>query len=94
MIAFSAASAFAHIYPDKPWVGAIGYTGATLVGLERMWDNDHFASDVFVGATIGYFVGKFIASRHSETQDGSGIQPVDGFLRRDKGRHDRRQSAA
>jgi hypothetical protein len=34
------------------------YSGATLVGLSRMYHNKHWASDVALGALIGTFSGK------------------------------------
>jgi membrane-associated phospholipid phosphatase len=37
---------------DRPWVGATGYTIATLTGLERIYHNDHWTSDVVAGAFI------------------------------------------
>ena len=33
------------------------YGGATLVGLSRMYNNAHWASDVALGAAIGTFSG-------------------------------------
>ena len=33
------------------------YGGATLVGLSRMYHNNHWASDVALGAAIGTFSG-------------------------------------
>src|SRR5450759_3446218 len=33
------------------------YGGATLVGLSRMYHNNHWASDVVLGAAIGTFSG-------------------------------------
>ena len=45
-------------WPDTRWViGPVLFTGATLTGASRMYDNRHWASDVVVGAGIGTFVG-------------------------------------
>jgi membrane-associated phospholipid phosphatase len=33
------------------------YGGATAVGLSRMYDDQHWASDVLMGAAIGTFAG-------------------------------------
>lgn len=50
----------------KPWVGAAMFGGATLVGLSRMYDNRHWASDVVMGAAIGSFAGwKIVRYTHS-----------------------------
>jgi len=39
-------------------VGAATYSGATLVGLARMYHDMHWASDVVAGAAIGIFTGR------------------------------------
>ncbi|HEU4586411.1 MAG TPA: phosphatase PAP2 family protein [Gemmatimonadaceae bacterium] len=39
-------------------VGAATYSGATLVGLARMYHDMHWASDVVMGAAIGVFTGR------------------------------------
>ncbi len=41
----------------KYGVGTVLYGGATLVGLSRMYNNAHWASDVLAGAAIGTFAG-------------------------------------
>ncbi len=38
-------------------VGAVLYGGATLVGISRMYNNAHWASDVATGALVGTFAG-------------------------------------
>lgn len=42
-------------------VNAVLFGGATLVGLSRMYNNRHWASDVAVGAAIGSFTGWKVA---------------------------------
>jgi len=58
--AFALASLFSSIYKDKVWVGIISYGIAAGVGLSRIYDNDHWASDVLIGAALGYAIGKTI----------------------------------
>jgi membrane-associated phospholipid phosphatase len=41
----------------KPFVAPVLYGAAGVVGLSRMYNNAHWASDVMVGAAIGSFVG-------------------------------------
>jgi membrane-associated phospholipid phosphatase len=41
----------------KPFVGPVLYGLAGVVGVSRMYNNAHWASDVAVGAAIGTFVG-------------------------------------
>lgn len=60
--AFAAASAVTaevtRYWPQSKWyVGTAMYGGATLVGLSRMYNNKHWASDVALGALIGTFAG-------------------------------------
>lgn len=39
----------------SPWFSIIGYGTATAVSLSRVYDNNHWCSDVLVGAGIGIF---------------------------------------
>jgi membrane-associated phospholipid phosphatase len=51
--------------PDTRWiVGTAMYGGAGLVGLSRMYDNRHWASDVIIGAAIGTFAGNKVVRYH------------------------------
>jgi len=63
--AFSIATVLASEYKNIPWVPPIAYGLATLTGLTRMSDNKHWASDVFLGGALGYFVAKTILKLHS-----------------------------
>ena len=61
--AFAAAAAVTNEttrwWPRSTWiVGPIMYTGATAVGLSRMYHNKHWGSDVVLGAAIGTFSGR------------------------------------
>ncbi len=44
-----------NIYWKVLWYGAAGATA-----LSRIYHNQHWVSDVFLGAAIGYYVGKFV----------------------------------
>lgn len=54
-------------WPHSAWfVGTAFYGGASLVGLSRIFNNQHWASDVMAGATIGTLVGlKVVRYTHS-----------------------------
>ncbi len=67
--AFSMASVLAEEYGNNPFVPPIAYGLATLTGLARIYDNKHWASDVFFGGAIGYFVGKAVVKYHTAQSD-------------------------
>jgi membrane-associated phospholipid phosphatase len=51
--------------PTSTWIVApIMYGGAALVGISRMYNNQHWASDVLVGAGIGTFAGLKVVRFH------------------------------
>jgi membrane-associated phospholipid phosphatase len=54
-------------WPKSRWyIGPVMYGGATLVGLSRMYNNQHWASDVIGGAAVGTIVGlKVVKFQHS-----------------------------
>ena len=61
-IAFAAASAATaeihRLWPRYSWLGGtLLYGSASLVGLARMYHNQHWASDVVLGAGIGTLAG-------------------------------------
>lgn len=68
--AFSIASVFADEY-ESPWVGATAYGLASAVALQRVYDDKHWASDVFVGAALGTAVGKSVVYLHKKKIGGS-----------------------
>lgn len=76
VVAWSVASAMSHEYPNQFWVAPVAYGAATLVGLERINYNAHFASDVFLGAAIGYFTGAFLARIHPPPNSDFSIQAM------------------
>lgn len=73
--AFAAASAVTsevgeHWPRHKIVVGATLYSVASLVGLSRMYNNEHWASDVVVGAAIGTFSGwKVVGYTHAHPRN-------------------------
>jgi membrane-associated phospholipid phosphatase len=62
--AFSAATVFAVEYQDQPWVPILAYSAATLVGLSRITQNAHWATDVVAGAALGYVTGKQVVRNY------------------------------
>ena len=67
--AFAAAAAVtaetSRFWPKSTWVIApVMYGGATLMGLSRMYNNKHWASDVAMGALLGTFSGLKVVQYH------------------------------
>jgi len=58
--AFAIASVVASEYQHSVAIRVGAYTFATLASLARINDNKHWASDLFLGAALGYFIGKFV----------------------------------
>lgn len=58
--AFAVAAVFASAYQETIWVPVLSYTIAAGVGLSRINDNKHWASDVLIGAALGFAVGKSV----------------------------------
>jgi membrane-associated phospholipid phosphatase len=50
--AFSLAAGVA-IASKRPWLGALAYTGASAVAWSRVYDDQHWTSDVTASAVIG-----------------------------------------
>jgi hypothetical protein len=66
-LAFSIATVFATRYNDTELVPILSYSAATLVGITRLTEHEHWVSDVFVGAIIGYLCGKQVVTHFNET---------------------------
>lgn len=62
---FAVATIVASEYKNTPWVPLLSYTIATATGVSRMYDNKHWASDVFIGAAMGFAMGKLIYKRNN-----------------------------
>ena len=54
----------AHEYKDQPFVGVVAYGLAATVSAARIAAQKHFASDVFVGGTMGWFIGRYVYNTH------------------------------
>lgn len=63
-VAFAAATVFASEYKDVPLVPIIAYSAASLIGISRITLNKHWATDVFVGAAIGFLSGKQVVNTY------------------------------
>lgn len=80
-VAFAMASAIATYYDDNPWLTAGLLTTAALTGWSRINDGKHWPSDVFAGAVIGYYMGRWVGrqwktDRASKPTSGISLQPL------------------
>lgn len=67
MLTWSVASVLAHEYPG-PLTKTFAYGLASLVSIARVTGKNHFPSDVVVGSTLGYLIGKQVYGRHHDPQ--------------------------
>lgn len=63
-VAFAAATVYAMEYRNKPWVPVVSYSAASLIGLSRLTENKHWATDVLVGSAIGYLSAKQVVNNY------------------------------
>jgi membrane-associated phospholipid phosphatase len=62
--AFSVATVTARRYGRQHrWVPIVAYGAAAAVGFSRITLSSHFPSDVFMGAALGYSIGRFAVLR-------------------------------
>lgn len=62
--AFSAATVFAMEYRHRPLIPIISYSAATLIGLSRITENRHWATDILAGAALGYLTGRQVVNNY------------------------------
>ncbi len=65
--AFAVVSVIAEHY-DQWWVQTLAYGAAGLVGVARIEQNAHFASDVVAGAILSTVVGRAVVRRNNGTK--------------------------
>ena len=70
-------------HTENPWVEGAAWGLASVIGLERLYLDRHWASDVVAGALIGAGVGSWVARRHLNGPPGAGtaswvVMPVVG----------------
>jgi membrane-associated phospholipid phosphatase len=62
--AFAVATVIATSYSKTIWVPILCYTFAGLTAASRVYQNDHWFTDVFVGSAIGFAIGRTIMNNH------------------------------
>ena len=61
---------------ESLWAKAAYYSAATFVGLSRMVEDQHWASDVILGAAIGELCGRIIARHHANGKRKFVLAPI------------------
>jgi membrane-associated phospholipid phosphatase len=61
---WSIASLVAHEYKGNTLVQVAAYSLASIVSASRVAAQKHFASDIVVGGTIGWFIGRYVYQTH------------------------------
>lgn len=65
--AFALASVIANDTDQIGWK-ITAWSLASAIGFSRIYNNEHWLSDVVAGALIGYFAGEFVSAHKSNTQ--------------------------
>lgn len=65
-IAFSLSTVLAS-RTDNDALKVLYYVPAFATAFSRVYQNHHWTSDVFIGACLGYFIGKFVTDLHDKT---------------------------
>lgn len=61
---WSLAAVIAHQYQNRKWVPVLAYGLAGAVSAARFGGQRHFASDVVLGAGMGWFIGRYVVNVH------------------------------
>lgn len=64
--AFAVATVFGYEYRHHIAVPITGYSIATLISISRMSARRHWASDIFVGGSTGFLIGRYIYKRRHD----------------------------
>jgi membrane-associated phospholipid phosphatase len=59
--AWAIATVISQRHRKRRWIPPVAYGLAGLVSVSRITQRRHFPSDVFVGATLGYLIGRHVA---------------------------------
>jgi membrane-associated phospholipid phosphatase len=79
--AFAVATVFAYEYRDHIAVPITAYSLASLISASRMGARKHWASDIFVGGSLGFMIGRFTYKRnHNPSLPGSRVSRTDRLI--------------
>jgi membrane-associated phospholipid phosphatase len=63
-LAFAAATVYAMEYSDRPAIKILSYGAASIIGLSRITENKHWASDVLIGGILGHLIGRQVVNNY------------------------------
>jgi hypothetical protein len=63
---FAVATVFAYEYRDHIAVPITAYSLASLISASRLSARRHWASDIFVGGSLGFLVGRYVYKHHHD----------------------------
>ncbi|MGD0265621.1 MAG: phosphatase PAP2 family protein [Candidatus Methylomirabilota bacterium] len=72
---FAVASTLSEHFP-QPAVSILAYGLAGVAGMTRIYDDKHWASDVFLGAALGTLIGKAVAKLNAPRREASRVSVV------------------
>ena len=67
MTTWALATVVAHQYADKPLVRVAAYGIAAVVAVSRVTGHSHYPSDVLVGGSLGYLIGRYVVRAHGKS---------------------------
>lgn len=73
--AFSVASVFAYEYRDHIAVPIVVYSAATAVDFSRLGAQRHWVSDLFVGSSMGFLIGRYVYRQHHDNDLPGNVVP-------------------
>jgi membrane-associated phospholipid phosphatase len=72
---FALAAVFSYEYGrDHKWVPFTSYGLATVIAASRLSGQKHWMSDIFVGSTMGFLVGRYVYKHHHDPRI-DGVNP-------------------
>jgi membrane-associated phospholipid phosphatase len=63
-VSWALASVVAHEYNENIFYPIAAYSLASLVSFSRLSGENHFPSDIFAGAALGWFTGRYVFKTH------------------------------
>ncbi len=79
-LSFAYSTIMASAYNNFLWKFS-WFSLAALVGTARIYNNEHWFSDVLLGGAIGYFVGEFVNNHHTNNKETT-LNPINNSSQR------------